>query len=124
MVQLVKHPTLDLGSGHALMVPETEPHLRLCADNVEPAWDSLSSSLSAFPLLSLSLPKYINKNIFKKIWGTWVAQLVKHLTLAQVMISWFMSSSPVSGSGMSAQSLDPASDSMSSCLSAPPSLTL
>ena len=31
-------------------------------------------------------------------WGTWVAQSVKHLTLAQVMISQFLSSSPASGS--------------------------
>ena len=37
--------------------------------------------------------------------GTWVAQLVKCLTLAQVMISQFVSSSPLSGSLLSAQSL-------------------
>ena len=30
-------------------------------------------------------------------WGAWVAQSVKHLTSAQVMISWFMSSSPTLG---------------------------
>ena len=27
-------------------------------------------------------------------WVTWLAQLVKHSTLAQVMISWFMGLSP------------------------------
>ena len=37
-------------------------------------------------------------------WGAWVAQSVKRLTLAQVMISWFMSSSPAWGSLLSAQS--------------------
>ena len=37
--------------------------------------------------------------------GTWVAQLVKHLTSAQVMISRFLGSSPMSGSLLSAQSL-------------------
>ena len=35
----------------------------------------------------------------------WVAQLVKHLTSAQVMISQFMGSSPESGSLLSGQSL-------------------
>ena len=44
----------------------------------------------------------------KKLWGAWVAQLVKRLTLAQVMISWFVSSSPASGSVLTAQSLAPA----------------
>ena len=37
-------------------------------------------------------------------WGTGVAQLVKHLTSASVMISWFVSSSPVSGSVLTAGS--------------------
>ena len=56
--------------------------------------------------------------------GTWVAQSVKHPTLAQGMISWFMGSSPVSGSMLTAQNLEPASDSVSPSLSAPPLLTL
>ena len=50
----------------------------------------------------------------------WVTQSVKCLTLAQVMISQFMSLSPVSSSVLTAQSLEPASDSVSSFLSAPP----
>ena len=37
--------------------------------------------------------------------GTWVALLVERLTLAQVMMSWFMGSSPPWGSLLSAQSL-------------------
>ena len=37
--------------------------------------------------------------------GTWVAQSVKLPTLAQVMISWFMGSSPTLGSVLTAQSL-------------------
>ena len=56
------------------------------------------------------------KNIFILIvtfWGTWVAQSVRCPTLAQVMISWFMSSSPASGSVLTAWSLEPASDSVS-----------
>ena len=53
-------------------------------------------------------------------WGTWVAQLVKYLTSAQVMISWFMGSTPVSGPVLTAQNLEPTSDSVSSSLFAPP----
>ena len=52
-------------------------------------------------------------------WGAWVAQLVKRPPLAQVMISRFVSSSPVSGSVLTAQSLELASDSVSPSLSAP-----
>ena len=37
--------------------------------------------------------------------GAWVAQSVKHLTSAQVMISQFVGLSPVSGSVLTAQSL-------------------
>ena len=46
---------LDFGSGHDLTVREMEPRVKLYADSVEPAWDSLSPSLSAPPLLALSL---------------------------------------------------------------------
>ena len=56
--------------------------------------------------------------------GTRVAQSVKHPTSAQVMISWLVSSSPTLGSGLMVQSLDPASDSVSPSLSAPPLLSL
>ena len=56
--------------------------------------------------------------------GTWVAQSVKGLTSAQVMISPFMSSSPMSGSVRTAQSLELASDSVSPSLSAHPLLML
>ena len=56
--------------------------------------------------------------------GTWVAQSVKCLTSAQVMISWFVGLSPMLGSVLTAQSLEPASDSVSPSLSAPSLLTL
>ena len=52
-------------------------------------------------------------------WGAWVAQSVKRLTSAQVMISGFMGLSPVSGSALTAQSLDPALDFVSPSLSRP-----
>ena len=59
MPQSIKHPTLDFGSGHDLKVLEMEPLVRLCSDFAEPAWDSLSPSVSAPPpqvcVVSLSL---------------------------------------------------------------------
>ena len=58
------------------------------------------------------------------MWGTWVAQSVKRPTSAQVMISQFVGSSPTLGSVLTAQSLEPASDSVSPSLSAPPPLIL
>ena len=54
-----------------------------------------------------------------KIWtfgGAWVAQSVKRPTSAQVMISRSVSSSPASGSVLTAQSLEPVSDSVSPSL--------
>ena len=53
-----------------------------------------------------------------------MAQSVKCPTSARVMVSRFMSSSPTSGSVPPAQSLEPASDSVSPSLSAPPLLML
>ena len=41
----VKCPTLDFGSRGVLRVCEFEPHIRLCTNGAEPAWDSLSPSL-------------------------------------------------------------------------------
>ena len=51
----VKHLTLDFGSGHDLTVHEIEPHIGLCTDSADPAWDSLSPSFSAPPLFMRSL---------------------------------------------------------------------
>ena len=52
-----------------------------------------------------------------------MAQSVKHQTSPQVMISRFMGSSLISGSVLTAQSLEPPSDSLSPSLSDPPLLT-
>ena len=49
----------------------------------------------------------------KKGRGAWVAQLVKQPTSAQVMISRSMGLSPALGSVLTAQSLEPASESVS-----------
>ena len=56
--QLVKRLTLGFGSGHGLLVCEFKPRIGLCADSVEPAWDSLCLPLPLPPpVLSLSLNK-------------------------------------------------------------------
>ena len=72
---------------------------------------------------------YFNYTFYlKKLRGTWVAQSVEHLTLVQVMISQFVGSSPALDSVLTAQSLEPASDSVSPLLSTlpppPPALSL
>ena len=56
--------------------------------------------------------------------GAWVAQLVKCLTSAQIMILWSVSSSPTLGSVLTAQSLEPVSHSVSPSFSAPPPIVL
>ena len=57
-------------------------------------------------------------------WGIWVAQSVKRPTWAQVMISQSMNLSPESGSVLTAQSLKPASDSVSPSLCPSPARSL
>ena len=59
MVQLVKHLTLDFGSGHSLTVCEFEPRIGLHNGSVEPSWDILCVSLS--PLLSAAPQLEVNK---------------------------------------------------------------
>ena len=50
VAQLVECPTLDFGLGSDLIVLRNELHVRLSAV-IEPAWDSLSPSLSVPTLL-------------------------------------------------------------------------
>ena len=63
-----------------------------------------------------------NKKFVLKI--TTPTQPVERPTSAQVMVSRFVGSSPASGSALTAGSLEPASDSVSPSLSAPPLLML
>ena len=116
----------NFSSGHDLAVCEFEPCVGLCADGSEPGacfGFCVSLSLSAYPPahtlgLSLSLKNKINR-------GAWVAQSVGRPTWAQVMISRLMSLSPSLASVLTAQSLEPASDSVSPSLSLlPPPLSL
>ena len=60
----------------------------------------------------------------ERVRRTWVAQLVKGPTSAQVTMSQFVGLSRKLGSVLAAQSLEPASDSVSPSLSVPPLLTL
>ena len=60
IAQLVRHPTIDFSSGHELTVREFQPHVGLCADSVESAWDSLS--LCPSPSFSLKINKLYQKN--------------------------------------------------------------
>ena len=55
VVQSVERPTLDFSSGHDLAVCDFKPHVGLCADSAEPAWDSV------FLSLSLTLPCSLSK---------------------------------------------------------------
>ena len=50
-----------ISSGHDLTVCELKPHMGLRADGSEPAWDSLSPSLSVPPPAPLALSLKINK---------------------------------------------------------------
>ena len=86
---------------------------------------------SGFKIVHVLLPTFKNLHIYTRIeihieiglqWGTWVAQSVERPASAQVMISRFVGSSPMSGSVLTAQSLEPASDSVFPSLSAQPPL--
>ena len=76
MAYSVECPAPGFGSGHDLMVRGIEPHVRLCADSVEPAWDSLSLPVSltlshlcahaCAHALSRALSLSLSKETFKK----------------------------------------------------------
>ena len=75
----------------------------------------------------LGVTKFLKENMgktIKRTKGAWAVLLVKCPTLAQVIISWFVGSSSVLGSVLTAQSLEPASDSVSPSFSAPTLLAL
>ena len=87
--------------------------------------------LRNFSKASVSLPrkwynscvKYLLRTSTKKIWGEpeWLSQLSIRLSIsAQVMISWFVRSSPVLGSALgSTLGMEPAWDSLSLLLPLP-----
>ena len=54
-----------LTSAQVMISPFREPHIGLCADSVEPLWDSLSLSLCPSPAQALSLSKTNLKKVLK-----------------------------------------------------------
>ena len=71
-----------------------------------------------------TLPDFLENHKGTHAWGAWVAQSVKRPPSARVMILQFVSLSLALGSVLTAQSLEPASDSVSPSFSVPPLLTL
>ena len=59
-------------------------------------------------------------SVFQQRRGAWVAQSLKHPTLAHVMIRRLVSSRPASDSVLTAWSLEPAFVSLSVCRTPPP----
>ena len=60
--------------------------------------------------------RFLEKLKIRPRWDAWVAQSVERPTSAHVMTLQFVSSSPASGSVLTAQSLEPALDSVSPSL--------
>ena len=69
---------------------------------------------SLWKLVNWSTGPLLLKTIIQ---GAWVAQAVEHLTSALVVISPSVSSSPALGSMLTAQSLEPTSNSVCVCVS-------
>ena len=88
-------------------------------------WPHRSPDLYSSPIIRSSLRILFHHKFYAVtedhqpvfVWGTWVAQSVGRPTSAQVMISRSVSTSPASGSVLTAQSLEPVSDSVSPSLS-------
>ena len=124
MAQSVKHLTLTQVMISPSVSLSPAPGSVLTAQSLEePASDSVSPSLSAPPPLMLGLS--VSPSLSKiNIRGAWVAQSVECPTSVQVMISLSVSLSPMLGSVLTAQSLEPALESVSPSLPAPPPLML
>ena len=86
--------------------------------------ENYKSSHSLQFFLPVPPTQMFHQNLKVLTMGIWVAQSVKRPTSAQVMISRSVSSSPTSDSVLTAQSLDPALDSVTPSLSAPSPFTL
>ena len=85
------------------------------------AWSVIRAFFCFFPPLRKTLAKWKwIHSLEVRLRGPWVAQSAECSTWAQVMISRLMSSSPASSHVLTAQSLEPGSDSVSPSLSDPP----
>ena len=67
--QSVKTPAHNRGLGHDLLVCEIEPQVRLCADSIQLAWDSVSLSLS----LKLKTNKLKKEKVGAPGWLSWLS---------------------------------------------------
>ena len=112
MVQSVGCPALDFGSGHDLLVRETEPCIGLFTEHGSCLGFSLSLSLCPSPAYALHPPasKKTKKQKPFTVSGQgapgWLSQLSSRLLIsAQVMISRFMRSSLRLGSVLTMRSL-------------------
>ena len=72
---------------------------------------TLLETIVSLRMWDVSLVRKMSKLKMAEIWGAWVARSVGHLTAAQITIWRFVGSSPALGSVLTAQSLEPASDS-------------
>ena len=73
MVQSVKRPTLDFGSGHDLTVCGIEPHTGLHADSARSLLLILSLRLSMpLPCLGLLFLKVNKLKKIKNLWSEWL----------------------------------------------------
>ena len=81
--------------------------------------NALSLRLEVHPVNGSHPPVIVIQNV-SGLRGACVTQSVKRPTSAQVTILWSVSLSPTSGSVLTAQSLEPVSDSVSPFLSPPP----
>ena len=79
------------------------------------SWERWSTNIKIIRILVLHIKQWKSR-------GAWVARLVRRPTSAQVMISQLVGSGPMSGSVLTAQSLEPVSDSVSPPLSVPSQL--
>ena len=91
----------------------TAPQLPLTLLSIFPPFSVCPQSLSLLNLPHNTLICLVHRAPQTVLGGAWVARSVGHPTSAQVMISRSVSSSPMSGSVLTAQSLEPASDSVS-----------
>ena len=80
---------------------------------------SLQTGFSIPEVDPLTSTPFIRGGRKEDVRGAWVAQSLKNPTSVQVMVSRFASSSPGSGSVLTAQSLEPALDCESPSLSVP-----
>ena len=96
----------------------------ICASNINVTIKYHEYKAERFRSLSKSKDSYLNLLQNDNSRGVWVAQSAEPPTSAQVMISRLVSSSPALGSVLMARSLEPASESVSPSLSAPPLLVL